>query len=91
MLLFFQEILQALLPLMDRLLSQSVDDMPDIASQCLNLLVERFTLDTCDCLAKSSLGLQLFTKTLTLHQEVCEDSQTSQMIAINQVYSYRVL
>ncbi|XP_053394592.1 HEAT repeat-containing protein 1-like isoform X2 [Mercenaria mercenaria] len=80
-----KEVLDALIPLMDRLLTQPIDSMPEIASKCLNLLVERFTLDTSDCLSKDSQGLQLFTKTLKLHQEVSEGSHTSQMVAVTQV------
>ncbi|XP_060600074.1 HEAT repeat-containing protein 1-like [Ruditapes philippinarum] len=80
-----KDVLEALLPLMERLLDQSVDDMPEIDSKCLNLLVQRFTLDTSDCLSKASKGLLLFIKTLKLHQEVSENSQTSQMIAVSQV------
>jgi hypothetical protein len=84
-------VLEALLPLMERLLDQSVDDMPEIDSKCLNLLVQRFTLETSDCLSKTSKGLVLFTKTLKLHQEVSENNQTSQMIAVSQVCSYLII
>ena len=52
--------------------------------QCLNLLIERFTLDTKGCLESSKHGLKLFLKALRMSE--CGDLMKSpQMTAISQV------
>lgn len=80
-----QDILTALLPLMDRLVSQSGKSMTVTSSRSITLLVQRFTLDTTACLSPKSRGLKLFIQVLKLTGNNVQGSASPQLMAISQI------
>ena len=84
--LFKQATLTYLLPLMERLLNMDPDQslISSRPTQCLNLLIERFTVDSVGCLTANKPGLNLFLRSLKVSK--CTDKVKSpQLTAISQV------
>ncbi|WAR23288.1 HEAT1-like protein [Mya arenaria] len=81
-----KDVLVSLMDLMTRLLDQD-KLLTSVQTECLGLLLERFTPETVDCLAPGTQGLQLFLKALKRSGLETEMGSVGapQLVAINQI------